>query len=131
MICNLLLNNNNYYNDNNNVEQSMFHTYIDHYSFSKETTYHHHHHHHHHHQVVLISTDSFDSLLSFVPIVLADPQNCIQCPHIAVFAGQSIIVCPWVGVDEKASLLSSSLLLLKYPACLVRLTRIVYKMGNK
>ena len=38
---------------------------------------------------------------------------------------------PYVGVHRSTSLMSSSLLLQQWPACLVRLTRIVFVMGGR
>ena len=48
-----------------------------------------------------------------------------------VRAGRPAFVQPYVGVHWSTSLMSSSLLLQQYPACLVRLTWIVFMMGGK
>ena len=48
-----------------------------------------------------------------------------------VLAGRPAFARPYVGVDRSASLMSSSLLLQQCPACLVRLTWIVFVMGGK
>ena len=57
-------------------------------------------------------------------------QGYILCPHI-VRAGCLAFARPYVGVHRSSSLMSSSLLLPQCPACLVRLTCIVFVMGGK
>ena len=46
-----------------------------------------------------------------------------------VLAGRSAFARPYVGVHRSTSFMSSSLLLQQCPACLVRLTLIVFVMG--
>ena len=48
-----------------------------------------------------------------------------------VRAGRSAFTRPYVGVHRSTSLMSSSLLLQQCPACLVRLTWIVFVMGGR
>ena len=48
-----------------------------------------------------------------------------------VRAGRPAFVRPYVGVHRSTSLMSSSLLLQQCPACLVRLTWIVFVMGGR
>ena len=56
-------------------------------------------------------------------------QGYIVCPHIV--AGRPAFARPYVAVHRSTSLMSSSLLLQLCPACLVRLTCIVFVMGGK
>ena len=60
----------------------------------------------------------------------------IPYPHIAavcmyVRAGRPAFSRPYVGVHRTISLINSSLLLKQCPACLVRLTWIVFVMGGR
>ena len=59
----------------------------------------------------------------------------ILCPHIVAVCKFVLVVPafahPYVGVHRSTSLMSSSLLLQRCPACLVRLTCIVFVMGGK
>ena len=48
-----------------------------------------------------------------------------------VRAGRPTFARPYVGVQRSTSLMSSSLLLQQCPACLVRLTYIVFVMGSR
>ena len=48
-----------------------------------------------------------------------------------VRAGRPAFAQPYVGVHRSTSLMSSSLLLQQCPACLVRLTWIVFMMGGR
>ena len=50
---------------------------------------------------------------------------------IYVLAGCPAFARPYVGVHRNTSLMSSSLLLQQCPACLVRLTWIVFVMGGR
>ena len=50
---------------------------------------------------------------------------------IYVRAGHSAFARPYVGVHQSTSLMSSSLLLQPCPACLVRLTWIVFVIGGR
>ena len=48
-----------------------------------------------------------------------------------ILAGRSALAWPYIGVHRSKSLMSSSLLLQQCPACLVRLTWIVFVMGGR
>ena len=50
---------------------------------------------------------------------------------MCVRAGRPTFAQPYVGVHRSTSLMSSSLLLQQRPACLVRLTWIVFVMGGR
>ena len=54
-------------------------------------------------------------------------QSCCMC----VRADRPAFVRPYVGVHGNTSLMSSSLLLQQCPACLIRLTWIVFVMGGR
>ena len=66
---------------------------------------------------------------------LAGLQGYIQCPHRAAVCKFELVrpafAWPYVRVHRSTSLMSSSLLLQQCPACLVRLTCIVFVMGGK
>ena len=55
------------------------------------------------------------------------PKSC--CMYVR--AGRPAFAWPYAGVHRSTSLMSSSLLLQQCPACLVRLTCIVFVMGGK
>ena len=54
-----------------------------------------------------------------------------HCCCMYVRAGRPAFAWPYVGVHRSTSLMSSSLLLQQSPACLVRLTWIVFVMGGR
>ena len=94
-------------------------------------------HHHHHHHVVpqawisLILSCHFS--LSFITSVRSSglhPVSSHSC-WLYVWAGRPAFAWPNVGVHRSTSLMSSSLLLQECPACLVRLTWIVFVMGGR
>ena len=58
------------------------------------------------------------------------PVSSHSC-YIYVRAGRPTFARPYVGVHRSVSLMSSSLLLEQCPACLVRLTWIVFVMGGR
>ena len=60
--------------------------------------------------------------------LLAGPLGYIPYPHIA---GPPAFARPYEGVHRSRSLMSSSLVLQQCPACLVRLTWIVFVMGGR
>ena len=66
---------------------------------------------------------------------LAGFQGCIPYPHIAAVCMFELVILLLLGhiwgVHRSTSLMSSSLLLQQCPACLVRLTWIVFVMGGK
>ena len=91
---------------------------------------------HHHHHVVPLAwislTLSHHPSLSFIASgrsSLLHPISSHSC-CIYVRAGHPAFARPYVGVHRSTSLMSSSLLLQQCPACLVRLTWIVFMMGG-
>ena len=74
------------------------------------------------------STELHDLFLPtrpYRPSLLVSPLHSIQYPHRADRC-RSSIVCPCADTHWRTSLMSLSLLLQQCPACLVRLTRMVY-----
>ena len=86
-----------------------------------------------HHHVALsawISLSHHSPLLFITPgrssrLYPVSAQSCCR----KVNAGHPTFACPCEGVHRSISLMSSSLLLQRCPACLVHLTRIVFVMG--
>ena len=83
------------------------------------------------------STDIPDPLSPLLPIIhrfwqvfRATPVSSHSC-CMYVRAGRPAFAWPYAGVYRNTSLMSSSLLLQQYPACLVRLTCIVFVMGGR
>ena len=58
-------------------------------------------------------------------------QGYILCPHIVAVCKFELVFLLLQGVHRSTSLMSSSLLLQQCPACLARLTCIVFVMGGK
>ena len=94
-------------------------------------------HHHHHHHVVLVTrislTLSRHFSLSFITSGRSSglhPVSSHNC-WMYVRAGRLAFARPYVGVHKSTSLMSSSLLLQQCPACLVRLTWIVFVIGGR
>ena len=95
------------------------------------------HHSHHHHHVVpparISLTLSRHSSLSFIAsgrssgLHPVSSQSCCIC----VRAGRPAFFRPYDGVHRRTLLISSSLLFQQCPACLVRLTWIVFVMGGR
>ena len=91
---------------------------------------------HHHHVVPLARislTLSRYFSLSFIASGRSSglhPVSSHSC-CIYVLAGRPAFARPYVGVHRSTSLMSSSLLLQPCPACLVRLTWIVFVMGGR
>ena len=98
----------------------------------------HHHHHHHHHVMpparISLTLDHhfFLSLIASGSSLGLHPVSslyvCSSCMYVR--AGRSAFARLYVGVHRSTSLMSSSLLLQQCPACLVRLTWIVFVMGG-
>ena len=93
--------------------------------------------HHYHHNVVLQAwiylTLSHHFSLSFIASGKSSglhPVSSHSC-WMNVQAGLPAFAWPYVGVHRSTSLMSSSLLLLQWPAYLVRLTWIVFVMGGR
>ena len=94
------------------------------------------HHHHHHHVVPLARislTLSRHFSLSFIatgrPSGLHPRSSHSGCMYVR--AGRPAFARPYVGVHRSTLLISSSLLLPQCPACLVRLTWIVFEVGGR
>ena len=92
---------------------------------------------HHHHHVVSLSrislTLSRHFSLSFIASGRSSglhPVSSHSC-YMYVRAGRPSFARPYVGVHRSTSLMSSSLLLQQCPACLVRLTWIVFVIGGR
>ena len=92
---------------------------------------------HHHHDVVPLArislTISRHFSLSFIASGRSSglhPVSSHSC-CMKVRAGRPAFAWPYVGVYRSKSLTSSSLLLQQCPACLARLTCIVFVMGGK
>ena len=98
---------------------------------------HSHHHHHHHHHVALVArislTLSRHSSLSFIASGRSSGQYTVSSHSCWMYvrAGHPALARPCVGVHKSTSLMSSSLLLQQCPACLVRLTWIVFVIGGR
>ena len=93
--------------------------------------------HHHHHHVVPLARISLTLSryfsLSFIASSWSSrlhPVSSHSC-CVYVLAGRPAFARPYVGIHRSASLMSSSLLLQLCPACLVRLTCIVFVMGAR
>ena len=97
----------------------------------------HHHHHHHYHHVVLVArislTLSRKFSLSFIASGRSSGLHTVSWHSCWMYvrAGRPAFARPCVGVHKSRSLMSSSLLLQQCPACLVRLTWIVFVIGGR
>ena len=91
----------------------------------------------HHHHVVLVARISLTLSRHFSLSFIASDRSSGQHPvsshscWMYVRAGRPAFARPCVGVHKSTSLMSSSLLLQQYPACLVRLTWIVFVIGGR
>ena len=93
--------------------------------------------HHHHHHVVPLARISLTLSRNFSPSFIASgrssglhPVSSHSC-CMYVRAGRPAIAWPYAGIHRSTSLMSSFLILLQCPACLVRLTCIVSVMGGR
>ena len=92
---------------------------------------------HHHHQVALVArislTLSRHSSLSFIAPGRSSGQHPVSSHScwMYVYAGRPAFARPCVGVHKSTSLMSSSLLLQQCPACLARLTWIVFVIRGR
>ena len=100
--------------------------------------HHHHHHHHHYHDVVLVTpqislTLSRPFSLSFIASGRSSGQHPVSSHSCWMYvrAGRPAFARPCVGVHKSIWLMNSSLLLQQCPACLVRLTWIVFVIGGR
>ena len=99
------------------------------------SSYHHHHHHHHHvvPQAWISLTLSRHFSLSFIASGRSSglhPLSSHSC-WMYVWAGHTAFARPYVGVQRSTSIMTSPLLLQQWPACLVRLTWIVFVMEGR
>ena len=92
---------------------------------------------HHHHHIVLAArislTLSRHSSLSFIALGRSSGQQPVSSHSCWMYvrAGRPAFARPCVGIHKSTSLMSSSLLLQQCPACLVRLTWIVFVIGGR
>ena len=105
-------------------------------TIKNETLLYHHHHHHHHHVVpqsrisLTLSRHFSLSLITSGRSSGLHPVSSHSC-CMYVRSGCPAFGRPYVWVHRSTSLMSSSLLLQQCPACLVRLTWIVFVMGGR
>ena len=91
----------------------------------------------HHHHVALVARISLalsrHSSLSFIAPGRSSGQHPVSSHSCWMYvrAGRPAFAWPCVGVHKSTSLMSSSLLLLQCPVCLVRLTWIVFVIGGR
>ena len=91
---------------------------------------------HHHHRVVPLAqislTLSRHFSLSFIAFGRSSGLHPVSSHSCCMYlrAGRPAFAWPYAGVNRSTSLMSSSLLLQQCPACLVRLTWIVFVMGE-
>ena len=91
----------------------------------------------HHHHIALVArislTLSRHSFLSFIALGRSSGQHPVSSHSCWMYvrAGRPVFARPCVGVHKSKSLMSSSLLLRQCPACLVRLTWIVFMIGGR
>ena len=94
-------------------------------------------HHHHHHHVVpsarISLTLSHNFSLSFIASGKSSGLHPVSSHSCCMYvqAGCPAFARPYEGVHRRTLLMSSSLLLQQCPACLVRLTWIVFMMGSR
>ena len=103
------------------------------YASEMHTLYHHHHHHHVVPLARISLTLSRHFSLSFIASGRSSgihPLSSHSC-YMYVRAGRPAFAWPYAGVHRSTSLMGSSLLLQQCPACLVRLTWIVFVMGGR
>ena len=92
--------------------------------------------HHHHHvvtQAQISLTLSRHYSLSFIASDRSSGLHPVSSQSCCMYvrAGRPAFARPYVGGQWSTSLMSSSLLLQQWPACLVRLTWIVFVMGGR
>ena len=91
----------------------------------------------HHHHVALVArislTLSRHSSLSFIALGRSSGQHPVSSYSCWMYvrARRPAFARPCVGIHKSTSLMSSSLLLQQCPACLVRLTWIVFVIGGR
>ena len=106
-------------------------------SVSLLSTFFFHAHIYHHHHIALVArislTLSRHSSLSFIALGRSSGQHPVSSHSCWMYvrAGHPAFARPCVGVHKSTSLMSSSLLLQQCPACLIRLTWIVFVIGGR
>ena len=91
----------------------------------------------HHHHIALVArislTLSRHSSLSFITLGRSSGQHPVSSHSCWMYvrADRPAFAHPCVGIHKSTSLMSSSLLLQQCPACLVRLTWIVFVIGGR
>ena len=91
----------------------------------------------HHHHVMpparISLTLSRHFSLSFIASGRSSGPNPVSSHSCCMYvqAGRPALARPYVGVHRSTSVMNSSLLLQQWPACLVRLTWIVFVMGGR
>ena len=91
----------------------------------------------HHHHIALVArislTLSRHSSLSFIALGRSSGQHPVSSHSCWMYvrAGRPAFARPCVGVHKSTSLMSSSLLLQQCPACLARLTWVVFVIGGR
>ena len=94
-------------------------------------------HHHHHHHVVPLARISLTLSRHFSLLFIASGRSSglhrVSSHNwwMYIRAGRPAFVRPYVRVHRSTSLMSTSRFLQQYPACLVRLTWIVFVMGGR
>ena len=92
---------------------------------------------HHHHHIALVArislTLSRHSSLSFIALGRSSGQHPVSSHSCWMYVrgGRPAFARLCVGIHKSTSLMSSSLLLQQCPACLVRLTWIVFVIGGR
>ena len=92
---------------------------------------------HHHHRVVpparIFLTLSRHFSLSFIASGWSSRLHPVSSQSCSMYirARRPAFARPYAGIHRSTSLMSSSLLLQQYPACLVRLAWIVFVMGGR
>ena len=90
-----------------------------------------------HHDIALVARISLalsrHSSLSFIALGRSSGQHPVSSHSCWMYvrAGRPAFARPCVGIHKSTSLMSSSLLLQQCPACLVRLTWIVFVIGGR
>ena len=92
---------------------------------------------HHHHHVVLLARISL-TLSRHISLTFTASGRSLRLHPVSSHsccmyfrAGHPAFAWPYAGVHRSISLMSSSLLLQQCPACLVRLTWVVFVMGGR
>ena len=88
---------------------------------------------HHHHVVSLVRISLNLSRYFFIAAGRSSGLHPVSSQSCCMYvrAGRPAFARPYVGVHRSTSLMCSSLLLQQCPACLVRLTWIVFALGGR